>query len=443
MPSASRSATPDRATPDQTDPDQTDPDSPAEPDPYPLLRLAEPVPEVVVDPVTLAQVAAEVAAGSGPVALDAERASGYRYSQRAYLLQLRRAPAGTFLVDPVATGELGPLREALFGPEWVLHAASQDLPCLSAVGLRPRRLFDTELAARLLDLPRVGLAALVEDLLGLRLAKEHSAADWSTRPLPRSWLEYAALDVEVLLALRDLLAERLVEAGKQTWAEQEFEALLSFTGPPTRIDPWRRTSGLHRVRGARALGLVRELWQARDAIAAGLDISPGRLLSDAAIVEVARTMPTSRGALRSLRGMRHRQARSHLDAWEKAIGRAGALADADLPPLSAPPDGPPPARSWQQRFPAAAARLTACRAVVSALAKQHQLPAENLLAPDGVRRLAWEPPEVVGPASVGAALTATGARPWQVGLTAAPLATALTGVGTGSSAKGSTDAAYR
>ncbi len=423
------SPSPDQSPHDTSDsgqappPDET-PETPTEP-PTPLLQLSESLPDVVDTTEALAPVLVDLRAGTGPVAVDAERASGYRYSQRAYLLQLRRAGAPTALVDPIAFDDLAPLAEVLDGPEWILHAATQDLPCLTEIGLRPRRLFDTELAARLLNLPRVGLAWLVEDLLGARLAKEHSAVDWSTRPLPRPWLEYAALDVEALVELRGLLETRLVESGKREWADQEFEALLSFTGPPPRIDPWRRTSGMHRVRGRRALGVVRELWQARDRLAADLDVTPGRVLTDAAIVEAARQLPAGRAALRALPGMRHRQARKHLETWEDAIARAVALPDGELPPVSARTDGPPPPRAWPDRDPAAAARLAACRTVVAALSKEHQVPAENLIAPDAVRRLAWEPPTPPSVDAVAAALAATGARPWQVGLTAPGLSGAL------------------
>ena len=119
--------------------------------------------------------------------------------------------------------------------EWILHAASQDLPCLSELGMWPDRLFDTELAARLAGLPRVGLAAVIEQLLGFGLAKEHSAADWSTRPLPEPWLRYAALDVEVLTELREELIELLEADGKLEFAEQEFAAILAAgAGPAPR-----------------------------------------------------------------------------------------------------------------------------------------------------------------------------------------------------------------
>ncbi len=399
----------------------TDPGQSAEPPvepPKPLLRLAEGLRPLTDTPAMLERVAARLAAGSGPVGIDAERASGYRYSQRAYLVQLRRAGSGTALVDPVAIDDLTPLVDALRGTEWVLHAASQDLPCLGEIGLHPDRLFDTELAGRLLNMPRVGLATLVAELCGQRLAKEHSAVDWSTRPLPESWLEYAALDVEVLVELRRQLADRLTDADKADWAAEEFDALTGFTGPEPRAEPWRRTSGLHRVRGRRALGVVKALWEARDALAADLDRAPGLLLADAAIVEAATALPRERQAVRALPGMRHRRARGHLDDWVRAIEQALAAPETQLPAVTGPSDGLPPPRSWPERNPPAAARLAACRAVVTELCATHDLPAENLLTPSLIRRLAWSPPEPVHVDTVAEFLRRGGARQWQVGLTA-------------------------
>ena len=405
--------------------DDSEQDAQPAPPPLPLLTLSEPLPDLVETPGRLEQVAAALAAGTGPLALDAERASGYRYSQRAYLVQLRRRGSGTVLVDPTVLPDVRPLVDALAGTEWVLHAATQDLSCLLEIGLRPERLFDTEVAARLLNLPRVGLATLVEELLGARLAKEHSAVDWSTRPLPAGWLEYAALDVEALLELREVLAHRLDEAGKAGWAAEEFQALTGFTGPPVRAEPWRRTSGMHKARGGRSLAVVRELWTSRDSLAAEIDVAPGRLLGDSAMVEAAAALPRSRSEVRALPGMRHRRARRHLDRWAEAIQRALDLPESELPPTAGRGEGLPPPRTWRERNPAAAARLTACRAVVAELCETHDLPAENLLTPDTVRRLAWAPPGPADAAGVAAFLRGLGARAWQVELTAARFAAAI------------------
>ncbi|MFP5072868.1 HRDC domain-containing protein [Pseudonocardia nantongensis] len=362
----------------------------------------------------LAGVAAAMAAGTGPVAVDAERASGFRYSQRAYLVQLRRAGAGSALVDPIPlAGALEPLATALGEPEWVLHAASQDLPCLDELGLRPASLFDTELAGRLAGLPRVGLGPMVENLLGLSLEKGHGAADWSRRPLPEDWLVYAALDVEVLIELRDVLSGMLDEQGKLEWARQEFEAVRTAGPPAQRAEPWRRTSGIHKVRKPRPLAAVRELWQARDSLAAERDVAPGRVLPDAAIVDAAVRNPDSAQALAGLAVFRGRSQRRLARYWFDALRRAAALADDELPHSSAATDGPPPVSRWADRQPDAAARLTAARAALAAVSESHDVPVENLLQPDLLRRLCWTPP---ADGDTAGALAAGGARPWQVEL---------------------------
>ncbi|HEX5188246.1 MAG TPA: ribonuclease D [Streptosporangiaceae bacterium] len=392
----------------------------------PLLEPRDGLPPLIVSAVELAAVTVRLRDGTGPVAVDAERASGFRYGHRAFLVQLRRTGAGTVLIDPVACPDLAGLDEALTGTEAVLHAANQDLPCLADLGFRPRRLFDTELAGRLLGYPRVGLGTLVEEVLGLSLEKTHSAADWSTRPLPAEWLKYAALDVEVLVELRDALAAQLAEHGKTGWAEQEFAAVLAARPSPPRADPWRRTSGIHRVRSRRSLAIVRELWLERDQIAQRRDISPTRILPDAAIVEAARNAPGGLTELAKLPGFTGRGARRYGPDWLRAVKRAVALPDAALPDASAPPgDGPPPAHRWAERDPVAARRLAAARTAVAALADSNHLPAENLLAPDAVRRLAWQPPEPISPESVAAELSRYGARPWQIDVTALPIAMAL------------------
>ncbi|WP_067487831.1 ribonuclease D [Actinomadura hibisca] len=401
-------------------------EGPAEgPAAQPLLEPGEGVPPVITTAAELAGVIAAFAAGTGPVAVDAERASGYRYGQRAYLIQLRRAGAGTALIDPIALPDLSGLDAALADAEMVLHAANQDLACLAEVGLVPRRLFDTELAGRLLGYPRVGLGSMVENVLGFVLEKGHSAADWSTRPLPEDWLKYAALDVELLVELRDALQEMLRETGKLEWALEEFAAILATPPKPPRTDPWRRTSGIHRVRNRRALAIVREVWEARDHIAQERDLSPGRVLQDAAIVELALKAPKTPAELQALPTMRGRGARRHQTAWLRAVSRARALPERALPEAGLPGDGPPPPHRWAERDPAAAERLKAARAVVTGLAEKHGLPTENLMQPDAVRRLAWTPPETVSAASVGAALRGLGARPWQVELVATPVAQAF------------------
>ncbi|MDH2424255.1 HRDC domain-containing protein [Sphaerisporangium sp. TRM90804] len=392
----------------------------------PLLEPREGIPPVIEDPAALAVVVRAFAAGTGPVAVDAERASGYRYSGRAYLVQLRRAGAGSALIDPIGCPDLSGLDAALAGAEVVLHAATQDLACLAEVGFTPRVLFDTELAGRLLGYERVGLGTMVENVLGLRLEKGHSAADWSHRPLPEDWLRYAALDVEVLIELRDALHDELEAAGKLGWAREEFAAILAAPPSPPRADPWRRTSGIHRVRSVRGLAVVRELWTLRDEIARDADLAPGRVLPDSAIVTAALDQPRTTKALTDIAPFTGRSARRHLREWLNAIGRARMLPEAKLPQPNLAGDGPPPANRWADRDPAAAKRLAAARATVAALATTHRMPTENLLQPEAIRRLTWEPPGDLGDEAVAARLRDLGAREWQIGLTARPLSTALT-----------------
>ncbi|MFF3552252.1 HRDC domain-containing protein [Streptomyces tsukubensis] len=398
----------------------------AEDSPTPLLEPREGIPPVVADAEALAAVVAAFAAGTGPVAVDAERASGYRYGQRAYLVQLRREGAGSALIDPVGCPDLTSLGDALSDTEWILHAATQDLPCLREIGMVPTRLFDTELAGRLAGFPRVGLGAMVESVLGYALEKGHSAVDWSTRPLPEPWLRYAALDVELLIDLRDALEKELDRQGKLEWARQEFDAIATAPPPAPRKDPWRRTSGMHKVRRRRQMAVVRELWTTRDRIAQRRDVSPGKVLGDAAIVEAALAVPPNTHALAGLNGFGHRMGRRQLEQWQAAIDRARALPDVELPQPGQPMTGPPPPRAWADKNPAAAARLSAARTAVSALAEELNLPQENLISPDTVRRICWEPPADTSPDAVAAALSALGARPWQSTLTSVPLSEALT-----------------
>ncbi|GAA0941042.1 ribonuclease D [Actinocorallia libanotica] len=392
--------------------------------PSPLLEPREGVPPVIASDAALDEAVAAFAAGTGPVAVDAERASGYRYGQRAYLVQLRRAGAGTALIDPVACPDLSDLNRALAGAEMVLHAANQDLPCLAEVGLAPRTLFDTELAGRLLGYPRVGLGAMVESVLGFTLEKGHSAADWSTRPLPDDWLRYAALDVELLVELRDVLYAELVTAGKLEWALQEFGAIADAPPKPPRSDPWRRTSGIHRVRNRRGLAVVREVWETRERLARELDLSPGRVLPDTAIVEMALAQPRTMADLFEIAAVKGRNARRHTTLWLRAVSRGRQLPEPALPEQNLPGEGPPPAHRWAERDPEAAARLSAARTVVAALADEHVLPSENLVQPDFIRRLSWSPPQSPDPEAIRAALDGLGARPWQADLVSVPLAKA-------------------
>lgn len=403
-----------------------------EPDVTPLLHPADGVPDLSTSASEIAAAAQLLAGGHGAFAVDAERASGFRYSNRAYLIQIRRARAGTVLIDPISHGGdpltvLRPVADVLAQDEWILHAADQDLPCLAEVGMRPPALYDTELAGRLAGFDRVNLAAMAQRLLGLGLAKGHGAADWSKRPLPPAWLNYAALDVEVLIELRHGIAGVLAEQGKTDWAAEEFDYLRTVgqAPPPTRRDRWRRTSGIHKVRNQRGLAAVRELWTVRDEIAQRRDIAPGRILPDSAIIDAATTDPKTRDDLIALPifgGPRQRRnAATWLAALKSAREAPGPAEEAE------PPNGPPAPARWPKRRPEAAARLDAARTGLRELSQRVSVPTENLVSPDLVRRLCWDWDGAEDPAKAIDEFLATGqARGWQRELVVPVLAEALT-----------------
>ncbi len=402
-------------------------EAPDAPPAVPLLACpADGVPPVAVSAEEIAGAATTLASGTGPFAVDAERASGFRYSNRAYLIQIRRAGAGTVLIDPVHGGgspidTLRPVAEVLAGDEWILHAADQDLACLAEVGLRPPRLYDTELAGRLAGFDRVNLAAMVERLLGVGLAKGHGAADWSKRPLPAAWLNYAALDVEVLIELRAAMASVLDEQGKTGWASEEFEYLRCAESTPTRRDRWRRTAGIHKVRSESGLAAVRELWTARDRIARSRDIAPGRILPDSAIIAAAAAGPTTIEDLLALPVFGGPRQRRSAQVWLDALASARRT---DQPPeVSEPLNGPPPPIRWAKRKPEAAVRLEAARAALATLSAKVGVPTENLVSPELVRRLCWDWQDTVDTgAGVDAVLREGGARSWQRALVVPVLA---------------------
>ena len=403
--------------------------------PVPLLVPAGGTPPVINSNAALELAIAQLRAGHGPFAVDAERASGFRYSARAYLIQIKREAGGLHLIDPIPFGLNNPLisklNELLNSDEVILHASTQDLPCLREIGINPTHLFDTELGGRIAGLPRVGLGPLLESLMGVVLAKEHSAADWSTRPLPQEWLTYAALDVELLVELRNAMREILQASGKLRWAEEEFASILLAPPPPPRIDPWRRTSGMHKIKRRDHLAIIRELWIARDQIASAQDIAGGKLLNDAAIIELCLAAPTTKKefekALRPI-GLRARWVENSA-LWLEAIARAVALPESQWPAMRTNTDALPPIKLWRDRFPEKFAPLSHARALIDIIATTNSIPVENLISPESVRRICWSPPSGStlnrDEAGVQSALASLGARPWQIDLVAGALADAL------------------
>ena len=401
----------------------------------PLLQPSAGTPEIIETEAGFQQALEQLAQGSGPFAVDAERASGFRYSARAYLIQIKRTDGGLHLIDPIPFGPghklFIDLNNLLNTDEVILHASTQDLPCLRELGLNPVKLFDTELAGRIAGLPRVGLGPLLESIMGVLLAKEHSAADWSARPLPKEWLTYAALDVDLLVELRNHMYKILEDAKKLPWALEEFASILKAPPAPPRVDPWRRTSGMHKIKRRDQLAVIKSLWMARDEIASKQDIAAGKLLNDSAIVELAIAVPTTKKefekCLRPL-GLRARWM-ENLQLWLDSIASAVALPEDQWPTMRTNADTLPPIKLWRDKFPEKFAPLSHARAAIELIAEENQIPVENLITPEHVRRVCWKPP--VGATStlsvslVESALSELGARQWQIDLVAPSLAAAL------------------
>jgi ribonuclease D len=400
-------------------------ESPVAPESQELPLLQNPRANVhfITNQNQLADAVATLASSKGSIAIDAERASGFKYSQRAYLVQLRAADTDIFLIDPVATTEtvsskeFADLASLMKDREWILHAATQDLPCLNEVGLYPGAIFDTELAGRLAGQPRVGLGALTESLLQFRLAKEHSAADWSTRPLPDAWLNYAALDVDVLHELKTEVEAILSQQGKLEWAKQEFDALLSFRPKPQKLDRWRGITGLHKVQDRSSLEIARQLWLSREALAQKMDVAPGRLIPDSSILVAATEKPKTRPELAAMKSFSGRASRSYLDTWWEAI--QSALKSTDLPALKPEKtDALPNHRNWINKFPEADRRLKYAKASLVELSEKKLVPLENLLTPELLRQVSFSPPDDLTVQGLSEKLKHLGARQWQVELTA-------------------------
>ena len=181
---------------------------------------------------------------------------------------------------------------------------------------------------------------------------------------------------------------------------------------------------MHKVKKREQLAIVRELWNCRATIAQSEDIAQGRLITDAAIVELALAAPTTKKAFeKALRpiGLRPRWS-ERATIWIEAIEKALSLSPTELPELRSKGDGLPPAKLWKEKFPDKYAPYTHARFAMSALSKELSVPVENIISPDLVRKLCWKKPEL---SQVESSLLEWGARPWQVSLVKEPLSRAL------------------
>lgn len=370
--------------------------------------------------------AAQLASGRGPISVDTERASTYRYDDRAFLVQVTRNGCDIFLFAPEGRREAlaQHLAPVVNGQSWILHAAAEDLPSLAWLGLYPGTLFDTELAGRLAGFPRPNLAAMVKEFCGVTLEKGHGREDWSVTPLPRAWAEYAALDVLYLNSLATAQAEYLASRGKLHLAEEEFAHIVrnhrDISAPPQRS--WRDTKGVAKLRSPRALNAAQRLWEAREEHARATDTAPTALLTNQALVTLAEDPPRTSRDVRKVRGVRR-----IFDPWP-------ALRQAQKDPPSHHPhpllkeSAHPSNSAWQREFPHSFALLQDIRAELASISEAISIPAENILAPSTVRGVVWRLTNEGGLVTthrVALALEDSGARQWQIEIAAPVIASHL------------------
>jgi ribonuclease D len=339
------------------------------------------------------------------VAVDTEAASFHRYRDRIYLLQLS-TERETALIDPLAIADLAPLGAVLADPqiEKVFHDADYDLRVLDRdYGFRAARLFDTRIAAQLAGETAIGLAALLEKYLGVKLAKEHQKADWSQRPLPPAMLDYAAADTGHLLALRDALEQRLRMLGRLTWASEEFAQLeaLRWTGVSGGdADGYLRVKGAKGL-PARGLAAFRELHRWRETVAEREDKAPFRVIGNDSLLAVSRALPATPPDLTRIKELPPSLARRHGAALLDAVARAKALPESDLPRLERVPRPP--------KDPGFDARVDRLKAARNRVAAELGLDAGVLCGRTTLEAVARaRPTDRAGLAQVG------GLRRWQI-----------------------------
>ncbi|MEJ5919723.1 HRDC domain-containing protein [Corynebacterium sp. H78] len=396
---------------------------------YPVLTTpADGTPQVLTSPRDIAAAGAVLANGYGPLAVDTERASAFRYDDRAFLLQFRRQGAGTFLIDPESIpGCTDCLPAQLNDLTWIIHAAHSDLPALRELGLYPANLIDTEIAGRLAGFPKVGLASLTEELLSISLAKGHGQEDWSSRPLPSDWLDYAALDVELLIELANSLTDVLVELDRYSWLVEECEAVRLAFSPDNVVpladdDRWRQLRGVGKLRRPEQLVVAKALWNQRDQIARQRDVSPTSVLPHQVIIALAEHPARTKGDIIKTRGF-PRKRRGAVDQWFAVVQDALATPKRQWPrQVRQKTIGRPHHKHWPECAPRAQRCWEALQAAHQNLADDLGIRPDTIFKPSDLRDVAWafggcgNKPVPTHADEVRELLATFNARPWQIEL---------------------------
>lgn len=338
------------------------------------------------------------------LALDTEAASFHRYEDKVYLLQLSTRER-TAVVDPLAVSGLDAIGDLLADPavESVFHDADYDLRLLARqYGFRCTSLFDTRVAAQLLNEPGIGLAAMLQKYLGITLDKRFQRADWSARPLSDDMLRYAASDTHYLPALRDILRDALIARRRLSWAEEEFGLLAEVRWAEVQgAEPgWLRMKGAKALK-PRTLAILGALWTWRDQVAQALDRAPFRIMNNEPMMALAKEPPASLEELGKVKGVGREMFSRRGPEIMAAIIQALAIPDAELPRRERPPRRPPD--------PAYEARLERLKVARNAEAERIEV-APGVLCPNGtLEGIARREPD-----SLEALLEVPGMRRWQV-----------------------------
>jgi len=358
-------------------------------------------------------------AAADTIAVDCEAAGYHRYSDRLCLVQLS-TPSRTFVLDPLAV-DLRPQLQGLEDPRRriMMHGAAYDLRLLRRdLGIRVAHLVDTQVQAGLLGEPAVGLQALLERHLGIRVSKKFQKADWARRPLSNEMVEYAAGDTRHLHRLAAILGERLREVGRASWAEEECACLVrnasspETPGPPA--DPVTRFRAARRL-SPRAVTALRAVIGWRDAVARDLDRAPFRVASDAALLEVVVSSPASLHQLAHVNGFPARLARTRGKSLLRVLEDVDRLPAAELSPY------PSPARKRSRPSPDEEATFERLKAARNRVADELALDRGRVMANNVLRAVA-----AANPGSLQELVAVGDVRQWQAEVLGGRLLAAMT-----------------
>lgn len=381
------------------------------------------LPPVLSTPPQFSSAARSLAAGHGPIAVDTERAQSFRFDDRIFLLQLRRAGSGTTLIAPEQhrAAASRALAGTLNSATWIIHSAPNDLPMLRAMGFYPPRLIDTEIASRFLGLDKPNLSASLEHFLGISLAKGHGRENWSRWPLPTSWLTYAALDVELLIELSDTQRSKLASEGKIEWMEQECAHILRCHDHDPEEPSWTSVKGARALKSRKQRAFVREIWRVRRQVAQRHDLPEHRILPHPLVLRLAQQQPSSAADIKRtiaedqhVRELPSRIRQELIQQISCACGRARSLAP-ERWPGRVYSRGCPAIYSIKTTDPVYKSTLRAMRRDLGRVAASLGIDAGLLIDASTLKRLIAHCVNNDGlePRELDEDLTRFGVRPWQ------------------------------